>query len=514
MKGFTKLTFALLLSLSAATTTPPAPNSNLEFNVRDYGALGNGINDDTAAVQAAIDAASKAALSAVVVDAFGHPDAIFARGVVVFPRGHYNITQTLVLPSDEHDQPPPDLRGDGGRPLIQMSSANKSADLFFGSMVWRFRVSGLAFMGGRSHLHIGNNNTDKGQIVIEDCAFYTASGAAIRMIEPSRDLQPANVGMAPENRGAPHHTLAMFGGSFSTHLIIRDCVFDGNNQVLVNWCDWTKLSDSWVTTSAMMTNSTAVFENHDRLFLSNILAVPRETLGGGTQQRWVDNYAYRYDGGRVSLHQFRFGGEGNGLGGIYNFAPFACQLMQSLFSHMMTCGRVNQSVPTIPANVSIVPGSAITITESLVDTHQAIIMAIELPAHITVKENELRDGRGEGITVLNTSALKLDAPLFAELFARATGTDEAGASNRQWLSYDVASPSNWNGPTQHGAQLPEELFPYTFDQRPSAKAVPTRGCWKAGSLVYAAIPTIESFGWLCETSGCPGNWSRFGMART
>ena len=141
-------------------------------------------------------------------------------------------------------------------------------------------------------------------------------------------------------------------------------------------------------------------------------------------------------------------------------------------------------------------------------------MAIELPAHITVKENELRDGSGIGIAVLNTSALQLNAPVFTELFKRVSGTVEASASNRQWLSYNVADASNWNGPTQHGSALPEELWPYASGHTLSVEAAPTRGCWKTGAVLYAAVPTIEAFGWLCESPGCPGNWSRFGMART
>lgn len=106
-----------------------------------------------------------------------------------------------------------------------------------------------------------------------------------------------------------------------------------------------------------MTSDTAVFENHDRLFLTKILGVPRDLSGPTSKQRWIDNYAYRYDAGRVSLREFRFGGEGAGMGGIYNFAPFACQLVQSPYSHMDLCKRIPHDSAGIPANSSIVPGA-------------------------------------------------------------------------------------------------------------------------------------------------------------
>jgi hypothetical protein len=52
---------------------------------------------------------------------------------------------------------------------------------------------------------------------------------------------------------------------------------------------------------------------------------------------------------------------------------------------------------TLPPNTSIVPGAAISIVNSQIDTHQQIVLAVELPAHVTISENELRDGPGEAM---------------------------------------------------------------------------------------------------------------------
>ena len=51
------------------------------FSVRDQGAAGDGTTDDTAAIQAALDAAGQA-----------------GGGVVLFPRGRYQVRQTLTIP--------------------------------------------------------------------------------------------------------------------------------------------------------------------------------------------------------------------------------------------------------------------------------------------------------------------------------------------------------------------------------------------------------------------------------
>jgi hypothetical protein len=65
--------------LTAGPVGPPAPTPTPTYNVRDYGAVGDGKADDTAAIQAAIDAAP-------------------AGDVVAIPRGKYRITGTLVVP--------------------------------------------------------------------------------------------------------------------------------------------------------------------------------------------------------------------------------------------------------------------------------------------------------------------------------------------------------------------------------------------------------------------------------
>ena len=44
---------------------------------------------------------------------------------------------------------------------------DNASDIVFGSRVVRTKFSGLLFYGGNNQLHIGNNNTDKGQILID-----------------------------------------------------------------------------------------------------------------------------------------------------------------------------------------------------------------------------------------------------------------------------------------------------------------------------------------------------------
>ena len=415
------------------------------FNVRDFGAAGDGKKDDTLAVQQAITEASQAT---IVVSVPGMHDPVFSYATVLFPHGHYLLSKTLQL-----GHWPPNIMG-FDRPILHM--ANNTTDIIFGSNVVRWKATGLTFVGGLNQLHIGNNNTDKGQILIDDCTFLASGGAAIRLLEPSVENWPLSVGKSAQRRGPPKHNLIKFDGSFSTHVAISRCVFQGCAQALINWADWTTFEKSWVTTSEAQPLDSAVFENHDRLFLKDVLGVPRESgHSAASRQRWVDNYAYRSAGGGLQMRRFRFGGEGSGLGGVFNFAPFACHLVRSNFSHLDLCARIPHTAPRAPPNTSIVPGSSIAILGSLVDTHQNILRLEEIPTHVEVSGNELRDGSGNGTLVFNiTDTIDLSGPLFTELLSRAS-------VGRRWLSYSIGK-SNWNGPTTSGGVMPTELRPFEF----------------------------------------------------
>ena len=64
---------------------PVASNSATYVNVKDYGAIGNGVADDTTAINTAL---------AVLNSTLG--------GTLYFPRGTYKITSTLVIPITCH----------------------------------------------------------------------------------------------------------------------------------------------------------------------------------------------------------------------------------------------------------------------------------------------------------------------------------------------------------------------------------------------------------------------------
>ena len=245
------------------------------FDVTSFGADPLGQKDSTAAINAALAAASSAAEDHPDVAGPGLPGRVAFE--VIFPTGTYMVNGTLNLSASgvktigSGGGMAPHLRGVGMPSITQLCA---TCDIFFGDQVYRAEISHLWLRGGRHQLHLGNNNTDQGSILIHDCEFDSATGAGIHIMGPS----------CPE----PSCPAPNFLGSYSTQVVIRDCKFHHCDQALINWADWTTMEQCWISSSYTMQDK-AVIENHDKLFLRDILGVPCNGLQNRsvTRRRWI-----------------------------------------------------------------------------------------------------------------------------------------------------------------------------------------------------------------------------------
>lgn len=238
-----------------------------DLNVRDFGAKGDGVTDDTAAIQAAFAAAQKNIISQQPWE--GQPY-VSSLPVLHFPNGKYLLSAPL--------RPTCHMSGEGNAVLYQ---PDPKLDIIVFDNCWRWRLDGFTFLGGHDHLKLGNSDIDTGRIVIDRCVFQNASGVAIRMGD---------------------HT-------FSTLLTVSNCVFYNCLQVLINWCDMAGVTDTWITTARDMKNQAAI-ENHGWLTMEHVLGVPM--VVEANDQRWIDNY------NGVTCRDFRFGGEFGGFTAVVN----------------------------------------------------------------------------------------------------------------------------------------------------------------------------------------------------
>lgn len=174
-RGLAMVVIGLLAGLLTET-----PARAAEFNVRDYGATGNGSTNDTPAIQRAIDAAAGAG----------------GINIVRFPSGTYRSANSIHLrsnitiqldsgatilgsPNDDYDPPEPN-------PWDDYQDYGHSH--FHNAMIWGDRLTNIAFQGsgtidGGGHMITGNSvpsgRADK-LLSIKRCTNLTLRGITLR----------------------------------------------------------------------------------------------------------------------------------------------------------------------------------------------------------------------------------------------------------------------------------------------------------------------------------------------
>lgn len=240
------------------------------ISVKECGAIGNGVADDTEAIQMAVDIAKSRLRGIQLIGGSsqcGCDD-------VYFPPGIYRVTSAITL-SSYH-------RMIGEMAVVRADDLVSTIFLFWNC--WRNLVRGIHFCGGIRHLGFENSNTDMTELRVESCTFQRWSEMAIQ---------------AAPYRGSDH---------LSATLLIRDCVFDGG-EIVETWCDTTIVESCRHQLRGNLAPGVASMRNcysGGTLSVIQFTGVPSVVSLAGNAT-WVENR------GSLNVVRSRFGGEFGGI---------------------------------------------------------------------------------------------------------------------------------------------------------------------------------------------------------
>ena len=291
-----------------------------EFNVKKFGAKGDGKTDDSAAIQAAVNAAAKKLRW--FRNHGKHPrSSYFATGITVtFPHGVYKVSRTVNVGSNIS------LAGKDAVPMIKWAGADDG--VMFDINPQRNRVEKLSFTGGGVQLKFSNKNVDKTMITIRDCQFFYAEKMAV-LLEPAKEVD-----------------------HLSSQTLIEGCLFSKIKRCVQNYGDLMEVRNCWVDfAQPQLADGAAFINRYGTLRLAFCCLTPSANPDKGPlyyhNARWVDNYD------RFEAESVRFGAEGGGIPAVYNYAgparrhPWSQGGRVAIYNSLLGCGQRRRENGTV-----------------------------------------------------------------------------------------------------------------------------------------------------------------------
>lgn len=269
----------VIISQEEVDYPPLSVVSHFSINVKDFGAKGDGLSDDTDAIQRAADAANvKPSQRAWQCTRFLRCMHDAPVPEIVFPEGTYVLTRPVVFNWSTT------IRGVGD---VTIKNISPDKDSFYFEYALRVEVENMKFDGGLHQIRHWTNNLDTATAKISGCTFMNATKVAFHAAsyrirtnkkynsryEMQKDgVYKLRIGPYEVKRKngkvevipRPPETLQEYENS--TNLLIKDCLFKDNACAMNIRSDGVIVRDSKIITPHNMKGAAIIMGCKSHLF--------------------------------------------------------------------------------------------------------------------------------------------------------------------------------------------------------------------------------------------------------
>lgn len=531
-------------------------------SVKDFGAVGDGVTDDTAAIQAAFD-------SIGTITASGYQD-ISAKGVTLFfPAGRYLVTNTLYMPSNTRMQGTgfgtqfkfnPSVAGKnflekknsnaGGTALNRSNFSMRFEDFY----VFAARDGGTTIGRNGSSIPTINSNVNDCFNLL-DCAYSSFTnvmvtdfwyGTAFNLRLSSlfayynylmgcvtRDCE-----LSVQTTSASHITDCYFShGTAFPPAALQPSVqysvsFDGARASAMQggaiecYCSVALIKNNGAAHTVTGVYMEAIAGNA-MMDASTLASDTGGMLLGGNSYGYTPNVLYNENITRGSIYE-------KSIGGTFNFGDFDEMEVEHVstrqspsfreglpgYAHSPAGGTVSVSTSSFIGNTSMALARAAgtAATDNQISYNFKIRSSDKVLANIWVTCLVKAEGGEDNFEIIvsdstngNTRASKVITfnngwVLYATYLKRVDNST---------MTFYAKQSAGSTDPAQILSVTALRVYTNGFAPIPSAykfpeyrTAAPTTGTWVKGDIVWNSQPSAGNPpGWVCTTSGSPGTWS-------